>query len=155
MPLFANQSARWTLAAAVILVAGLSACSSGGHGDGASGQGGAKGENPAAGQAAAGGTAHANGQQIFDRSCKVCHSLSAGTQGIGPDLAGIVDRPAGNIPGFVYSAGMKAAEPWSEAQLDAFIQAPQKVVPGSRMAFAGLIDAGERAALIAYLKSVK
>ena len=41
---------------------------------------------------------------------------------------------------------------WDEAALDAYLTAPMKDVPGTRMAFAGVIDAADRKALILYLE---
>lgn len=40
---------------------------------------------------------------------------------------------------------------WDEAALDAYLAAPMKNLPGTRMAFAGIPDAAERKALILYL----
>ena len=42
---------------------------------------------------------------------------------------------------------------WTEDRLDAFLSAPQAVVPGTKMTFMGLRSPDRRAALIAYLKS--
>ena len=47
-------------------------------------------------------------------------------------------------------------EAWyDEAALDAYLEAPMKAVPGTRMAFAGVIDAADRKALILYLEAQK
>ena len=42
---------------------------------------------------------------------------------------------------------------WDAAALDIYLEAPMKSVPGTRMAFAGLIDAADRKALILYLEA--
>ena len=42
---------------------------------------------------------------------------------------------------------------WNEASLDAWLRAPQKLVPGNDMQFPGLPDARARADLIAFLKA--
>ena len=39
--------------------------------------------------------------------------------------------------------------------LDQFLESPMKYAPGTRMAFAGVIDASDRKALILYLESQK
>lgn len=58
--------------------------------------------------------------------------------------------------GFRYSNAMKRANiTWDEKTLDAYLDDPQKVVPGSVMPFSGIADAQERADLIAYLKTLK
>jgi len=44
---------------------------------------------------------------------------------------------------------------WDEKSLDAFIMAPQKVVPGNTMPFPGIQDPEQRNDLIAYLEMLK
>ena len=73
-------------------------------------------------------------------------SATANTKGggnrIGPDLFGVVGRKAGTAPNFSYSAAMKSAGfVWTNDKLDAYIKAPAMVVPGNKMAFAGLPNA--------------
>ncbi len=89
-------------------------------------------------------------------ACSICHSTVAGGAGIGPSLAGVVGRKQGSIAGFAYSPAMKAkGGVWTEAALDAYIESPQKAVPGNRMPYGGMADPAKRAALIAYLKTLK
>ena len=72
---------------------------------------------------------------------------------LGPSLKGIVGRPSGAIAGFSYSPALTARGiTWTPANLDAFITSPTKYAPGTRMPFAGLPDARDRADLIAYLE---
>jgi cytochrome c len=60
----------------------------------------------------------------------------------------------------LYSAGMKklGAEgfTWTEEHIDKWISDPKAMIPDSPMAlaFQGIPDAGERADIIAYLKTV-
>lgn len=104
----------------------------------------------AAGPAAAEADA-ARGEQLFKR-CAACHSLEPGTAKIGPSLAGIFGRSAGTVEGFRYSEAMKAADVvWSAETLDSYLADPKGFIPGNRMPFPGLKNAGERAALIEYL----
>lgn len=93
------------------------------------------------------------GKRLFLR-CVACHATSAKTPAkVGPHLQGIVGRKAGAVTGFGYSPAMKASKVvWTEATLDSWLQRPQAVVPGTSMAFAGLPNAADRKALIAYLK---
>jgi len=109
----------------------------------------------AAGTAQAAGNAK-NGEQIFAR-CAICHSNAKGDGNkIGPNLFGVVGRKAGTAPQFSYSAAMqKAGFVWTNDKLDAWIKAPQTVVPGNKMAFAGLPSATQRADVIAYLDTLK
>ena len=71
---------------------------------------------------------------------------------MGPSLKGIVGRKSGSFPGFNYSPAMKGKNvTWNPATLDTYLTAPMKFVPGTRMAFAGLPNAQDRADVIAYL----
>jgi len=98
----------------------------------------------------------ATGAVMFNR-CAICHdNHKNGITKIGPNLFGVVGRMAGTSPGFSYSSAMKSAGfAWSDAKLDAYITSPQQVVPGNKMAFAGISNAGQRADLIAYLDTLK
>ncbi|ABP64340.1 cytochrome c, class I (plasmid) [Novosphingobium aromaticivorans DSM 12444] len=98
----------------------------------------------------------AKGQQVFKTQCGACHSVVAGKNQIGPSLAGVVGRKAGKAAGFKYSPALaKASFTWDKARLDKFVAGPSKAVPGNRMPYPGLADAGARQALLAYLASVK
>lgn len=96
----------------------------------------------------------AMGEQVFKR-CVACHTVDKdGRNGIGPNLHGIVGAPVAAKPGFSYSGAMKArGGVWDEVALDAYLEAPMKALPGTRMAFAGVIDPADRKALILYLEA--
>ncbi|MBO9696983.1 MAG: c-type cytochrome [Sphingopyxis sp.] len=98
----------------------------------------------------------AMGEQVF-RRCVACHTVDkGGANGIGPNLHGVVGRAVASHSGFSYSGAMKArGGVWTEAALDTYLKAPMKDVPGTRMAFAGVIDDADRKALILYLESQK
>jgi len=94
-----------------------------------------------------------HGKTIF-LQCGVCHTIDPGVNKIGPSLHAIIGRHSGEIPGFAYSAANKnSGIEWSEEELFKYLEAPQKVVPGTKMAFAGLKKPQDRADVIAYLKS--
>ncbi|RMD64786.1 MAG: cytochrome c family protein [Alphaproteobacteria bacterium] len=94
----------------------------------------------------------ARGKKIFNK-CKACHSLKAGKNKIGPSLAGVVGRKAGSVEGYKYSKAMKnSGLVWDEETLEKFLTKPKKVVPGTKMGFAGLRKEKDREDLIAYLK---
>ena len=115
-----------------------------------------QGETPASAPAPAVEPTAAMGAQIFKR-CVACHTIDKdGRNGIGPNLHGVVGRPVAAHPGFGYSAAMKAkGGVWDEAALDAYLEAPLKNLPGTRMAFAGVIDPADRKALILYMEEQK
>jgi cytochrome c len=95
------------------------------------------------------------GASVFQSQCAMCHSASPGVQGIGPSLAGIVNKPAAATPGYQFSPVLKSAHlVWNAAALDKFLAGPQSDVPGTKMPYAGLPDAGQRADVIAYLATL-
>ena len=94
------------------------------------------------------------GEKVFGK-CKACHKLD-GTDGVGPHLNGVVNRPKGSIAGFGYSDAMmaNAANSWSPENLNGFLENPKEYMPGTKMAFAGLGKVEERANVIAYLSTL-
>ena len=90
------------------------------------------------------------------RQCALCHTFEkGGARMAGPNLFGIIGEKAGVRQGFAFSPAMKASGiVWSPETLDAFIAAPQKVVPGTRMAFAGERDPARRRAIVDYIQSL-
>ncbi|OHD00389.1 MAG: cytochrome C [Sphingomonadales bacterium RIFCSPLOWO2_12_FULL_63_15] len=93
------------------------------------------------------------GKVVFAR-CALCHDVKPGPKKMGPALNGLFGRTSGTIAGFTYSPAMQKAKiRWDAKTLDAFLAKPSAVVPGNRMAFAGVPQAADRANLIAYLKS--
>lgn len=88
--------------------------------------------------------------------CAACHSVEAGKNGVGPTLAGLVGRKAGTQPGFAYSdANRNSGLIWDEQTLDTYLTNPMKMMPGTKMVFAGISDAAKRKELIEYLKTLK
>mmetsp|Transcript_16067 Transcript_16067/g.13590 ORF Transcript_16067/g.13590 Transcript_16067/m.13590 type:complete len:116 (+) Transcript_16067:69-416(+) len=96
------------------------------------------------------------GKSIFEQQCAACHSTGDKTDAgaSAPAMGGLIGRKAGATK-FKYSGAMKKSGiVWTEKHIFAYLQAPGKYVPGNRMAFAGIGDAGERGHLIAYLKTL-
>jgi cytochrome c len=106
---------------------------------------------PAASAAEAGDPAA--GQRAFIQ-CAACHSTAEGAPNkVGPNLHGIFGAKAATRPGYTYSPALQASGvTWTDATLDAWLTRPSALVPGTKMVFAGIPDAGHRADLIAYLK---
>ena len=103
-----------------------------------------------AGSAFAAGDAK-KGKRVFNK-CKACHSLVAGKRKIGPSLHGVFGRTSGTLAKFKFSPAMKKAKiVWDAKTMDEYITKPRKLVPGTRMAFAGLKKKADRDNLIAYL----
>ncbi|AZO28414.1 MULTISPECIES: cytochrome c family protein [Mesorhizobium] len=106
----------------------------------------AQAQNPSPGDAGAGAV-------VFKR-CMACHQVGPDAKnGVGPVLNGVVGRPAGTYPGYSYSAANKnSGLTWDEPTLTTYLRAPRKLVPGTKMTFAGLSKDQEIADVIAYLK---
>lgn len=94
--------------------------------------------------------------QALTKVCATCHSFEKGAAAkVGPDLYGVVGRPKGSAAGFSYSDAMKAkGGDWTFADLDSFITSPKSFVPGTKMGYGGEPDAGKRADIIAYLRTL-
>ncbi len=103
----------------------------------------------AAGDAAA-------GEKVFAQ-CKACHENEKGITKIGPTLKGVVGRKVASVEGYNYSAAMKAfgatGAVWDEATLTKYLPNPKALVPGTKMAFAGLKKPEDVANVIAYLSA--
>lgn len=98
----------------------------------------------------------ARGERAFQR-CYACHSLDPTESNLqGPTLKGVIGRRAGTLERYEYSEAMVEAGRngliWTEETLDAFVTDPLVLIPGTNMAPMRIIDPGERADLIAYLK---
>ncbi|MFD1033606.1 c-type cytochrome [Sphingomonas hankookensis] len=94
------------------------------------------------------------GRRAFGQ-CAACHTIGKGGQALaGPNLHGILGRAVAGDPRFGYTQALKDhGGRWDDARMDAWLAAPVRVVPGTRMAFLGVRDPMERADLIAYLRS--
>lgn len=99
------------------------------------------------------------GEAVF-KKCTACHTAEkGGPNKTGPDLWDLVNRPVASHEGFAYSAAMKefsqgSTVKWDYDHLNGFLTAPKAYVKGTAMTFAGLKKAEERAAVIAYLRTM-
>jgi cytochrome c len=91
--------------------------------------------------------------------CQVCHTFDkGGPNKIGPNLWGVVNGPiAEDRGGFAFSDALQThkAQKWDPETLNQWLSNPQQFAPGTKMTFAGIPKAQERADVIAYLESLK
>tara|TARA_B100000029_G_scaffold516040_1_gene626352 strand:- start:3359 stop:3886 length:528 start_codon:yes stop_codon:yes gene_type:complete len=97
-------------------------------------------------------TSAADGEKVF-KKCAACHSISkGGGNKIGPALWGVLGRKAGSVSDYKYSKAMAAhGKTWSFDEMNGFLIKPKEWIKGTKMAFAGLKNAKERAAVILYM----
>jgi cytochrome c len=89
------------------------------------------------------------------KDCVVCHSIeSGGALRVGPPLHGIVGARKARTDWYGYSVALeKAGGTWTEGDLDKFLEAPAKFLPGTNKTILGISDAKQRADIIAALKN--
>jgi nitrite reductase (NO-forming) len=91
------------------------------------------------------------GRQVFAK-CQACHSMEPGRNMLGPSLAGVVGRKAGAEPDYSYSEAMeRSGLTWDIPTLQAYLAAPQEVIPGNKMPFPGLKTEHDLVDIVAFL----
>ena len=77
------------------------------------------------------------GAKLYKKHCKLCHTIGKGEPARqGPNLWGVLGRPAGSVDGFKYSKAVKAAGiTWTREHLDAWLTDPKALIPGSVMLY--------------------
>lgn len=96
------------------------------------------------------------GQRV-SKSCAACHSFdNGGPNGIGPGLWNVVGIKKQSHAGFVYSGVLNAngEEFWTYEALNKFLWNPKKYAAGTKMSYIGLKKPEDRAALIAWLRTM-
>ena len=90
------------------------------------------------------------------KKCASCHSFNKGGKNkVGPNLWNIVNKSKASVDGYKYSKALAGhGEPWDWDALNGFLANPKAYVKGTKMAYAGLKKDGDRAAMLAYLRSL-
>lgn len=90
------------------------------------------------------------------KACVACHTFDKeGNDGVGPNLWNIMNRGRAQEPGFAYSDDMKSQSgKWTYADLNHFLWKPKKFTPGTKMNFIGIKKPEDRAAVIAWLRTL-
>ena len=92
--------------------------------------------------------------------CSTCHSFGKGeaSKPTGPNLWGVVGRVHAADKDFEYSAANKdlgaKGEKWTYDAIFDFIKNPKGYLPGTKMTFIGMPKAEDRAAVLAYLRTL-
>ncbi len=105
---------------------------------------------------AEGGDAEA-GAKLFGE-CKGCHMVGDGAKNrVGPHLNMLFGRKAAGLDDYRYSNSLKRAGAggleWHADTLSDYIEDPRTFASGTRMSYRGMKDPGDRANLIAYLRT--
>ena len=93
------------------------------------------------------------GERLFVK-CRSCHSIDKdGGNMTGPNLWGVYGAKAGSNEEFPYSDAVKnSGIVWSDETIGKWLANPSTFLRGTKMAFIGLPNEQDRAALLAYLK---
>lgn len=96
------------------------------------------------------------GEALAKKVCAICHSFTLdGKAGIGPNLYSVVGSDRAAKPGFSYSNALKEKKGlWTYDELNHWLAKPSAYAPGTRMGFAGLNSAQDRANVIDYLHTL-
>lgn len=96
--------------------------------------------------------------KVIQNHCASCHTFGAGEpHGNGPNLYGLLGRPAASAGGYAYSPGIVRAlkgRVWTEELLDAWLADTQAVAPGAGMTYFQ-DDASTRAAIIRFFAGLR
>jgi cytochrome c len=97
------------------------------------------------------------GEAYTKKVCVACHTFNEGGRAaVGPNLYGVVGGPHDHAEGFNYSPALEKfkGQPWTYEALNEWLFKPSQYASGTRMTFAGIPSAKDRANVIAYLRSL-
>jgi len=98
-----------------------------------------------------------HGEQVA-KVCLQCHTFAKGEPNkIGPNLFDIMEENIATAPGYTFSSALLADKDkkWDPDELNVWLYKPQDFAHGTKMTFAGLPKAQDRADVIAYLQTLK
>ncbi len=104
-------------------------------------------------------TADVDAGKKVSRKCSACHSLKEGGKTlVGPALWDIVGKNIGAIEGYKYSSVFQelnaSGKTWTYENLNEFLTSVKAFAPKTKMSFAGLKKAEDRANLLAYFQTL-
>lgn len=97
----------------------------------------------------------AQGEKL-SKACAACHSFdNGGADKIGPNLWDVFGGKKAHRSGFAYSATLAGMEgSWGYKELNYFLWKPKAYVEGTKMNYIGLKKPEDRAAMIAWLRTL-
>ncbi|MGN3974149.1 c-type cytochrome [Tsuneonella sp. SYSU-LHT278] len=97
----------------------------------------------------------AAGEKAAQGRCGTCHTFDQGGGAKqGPNLYGVLGKPIGkHAAGFAYSSALSGhGGDWTYENMDAWLKSPKAFAAGTKMSFAGLSNAQDRANIILYMR---
>lgn len=90
------------------------------------------------------------------KACMTCHSFDqGGPTKIGPNLWNIVNAPMAREANFAYSKNLKEMhKDWTYENLNLLLYKPKSFIKGTKMSYAGLKKVSDRAAIVAWLRTL-
>lgn len=98
-------------------------------------------------------TMASDGESLFKKNCKKCHSMEPGKHAIGPSLADIFGKQAGQQDFKKYKALVGSDIVWDDANMSAWIEDPKKFIGQKTPMAVKVKKAEDREAIIEYMKS--
>jgi cytochrome c len=94
--------------------------------------------------------------ETLSRACAACHSFdNGGPDKVGPNLYGIVGASYAHVSGFAYSDALQNMDgDWGYDSLNKFLYKPKSYVEGTKMNYIGMKSPEDRAAIIAWLRTL-
>ena len=93
------------------------------------------------------------GEKVFAK-CTACHTIEqGGANGIGPNLYGVMGEPIGTgHEGFAFSSALSGhGGTWTWENMNEWLTSPRAFANGTKMSFAGLSKAEDRANVMEFL----
>lgn len=90
------------------------------------------------------------------KACVACHSfVNGGANKVGPNLWNSFGAPKAGKSGFEYSSALSGfGGAWGYLEMNQFLWKPKKYVPGTKMNYNGIKKPEDRAAMIAWLRTL-